>query len=127
MTTDKTRLELAHIRWHSEIARLVSPPYTGEPEEYKRIEPILDRGRDVFREEFLKDKDEAIEFISRNRLEVENFFGDLFDKYPTSEVYDTLYNYYARNFPSWPREKIEEILRNKCGVEKYFERSFSET
>ena len=35
-----------------------------------------------------------------------------------SEVYDTLYNYYARNFPSWPREKIEKILKEKCGVEK---------
>lgn len=119
MTTDKTRLELAHIRWHSEIARLVSPPYTGEPEEYKRIEPILDRGRDVFREEFLKDKDEAIEFISRNRLEVENFFGDLMLCYPCKEVYDALYNYYARNHPSKPKETIEKILLEKCGIERF--------
>lgn len=118
MNMEKTRLELAHKRWHSEVAKLVSPPYSGTPEEYKLIEPLHEEIVEIFREEFLKDKDEALEFLSRNRLEVENFFGDLFDKYPTSEVYDTLYNYYARNFPSWPREKIEEILKEKCGVEK---------
>lgn len=113
-----TRLELAHKRWHIEVAKLVSPPYTGTTEEYKRIEPLLEKGRGIFREEFLKDKNEAIEFLCRNRLEVENFFGDLMFRYPCEEVYETLYNYYARNFPSWPREKIEEILRQKCGIER---------
>lgn len=118
MNEEKTRLELAHKRWHSEVAKLVSPPYSGAPEEYKKIEPLHEKIVEIFREEFLKDKDEAIEFLSRNRLEVENFFGDLYLKFNTPEVYNCLYNYYARNFPSWPREKIEEILRNKCGVEE---------
>ena len=87
---EMTRLELAHKRWHSEVAKLVSPPYKGTPEEYKKIEPRLDELADAFCEEFIKDKDEAIAFISRNRLEVENFFGDLMEKYPSKEVYDAL-------------------------------------
>lgn len=113
-----TRLELAHKKWHHEVAKLVSPPYSGTPEEYKRIEPLLEMEREIFRGEFLTDKNEAIEFLQRNRLEVENFFGDLMLRYPCRAVYDTLYNYYARNFPSRPREKIEEILRQKCGIER---------
>ena len=117
--TEKNRLELAHKKWHREVAQLVSPPYSATPEELKRIEPLLEKGREIFREDFLKDKDEAIEFLQRNRLEVENFFGDLMLRYPCKEIYDTLYNYYARNFPSWPQETIEEILKQKCGVEKF--------
>ena len=114
----ETRLELAHKKWHGEVARLVSPPYSGTPEEYKKIEPILEKGQQTFCKEFLENKDEAIEFLSRNRLEVENFFGDLMRRYPCKEVYDALYKYYARNHPSWPQEKIEEILKRKCGIEK---------
>ena len=118
MNEEKTRLELAHKRWHSEVARLVSSPYTGTPEEYKKIEPALDAAVEKFRLEFLKDKDEAIEFLGRNRLEVENFFGDLMRKFDCQEVYDTLYGYYARNFRhTGTREKIEEVLRQKCGIE----------
>lgn len=111
-----TRLETAHKRWHGEVARLVSLRYTGTPEELKKIEPLLDRARELFCKEFLRDKDKAIEFLSRNRLEVENFFGDLYLKFNTPEVYDCLYNYYARNFPSRPKEEIEKILREKCDV-----------
>jgi hypothetical protein len=114
-----TRLELAHKRWHSGVAKLVSPPYTGTPEELEKIKPILEEAREGFRKEFLMDKKEAIEFLSRNRLEVENFFGDLMLRYPCQEVYDTLYNYYARNFPSWQRERIEGIVYQKCGIEKF--------
>jgi hypothetical protein len=117
-TECKTRLELAHREWHSKVAKLVSPPYTGTPEELEAITPLLDQARDDFRCEFLRDKDEALDFLSRNRLEVENFFGDLMNKYNSREVYDVLYNYYARNHRSWPREKIEEILKAKCGIEK---------
>ena len=118
MNEEKTRLESAHKRWHSEVARLVSPPYTGTPEEYKKIKPAVDAAAEEFRLEFLKDKDETIEFLSRNRLEVENFFGDLLQKFDCQEVYDTLYGYYERNFRrTWTREKIEEILRQKCGIE----------
>ena len=117
MNEEKNRLELAHKRWHGEVAKLVSPPYKGTPEEYKKIEPRLDELADAFCEEFIKDKDEAIAFISRNRLEVENFFGDLMDKYPSKEVYDALYHYYYRNCPSRPKEEIERVLREKCGVE----------
>ena len=116
---EKTRLEAAHKEWHREVARLVSPPYSGTPEELKKIKPYLEDARKKFQKEFLKDKDEAIEFLSRNRLEVENFFGDLMQRFECQEIYDTLYNYYARNFPSWPREKIEEILKNKCGIDRY--------
>ncbi len=112
-----TRLELAHKRWHSTVAELVSPPYKGTPEEYKAIEPALNEAREKFRLEFLEDDSEAIEFLKRNRLEVENFFGDLYLKFNTPEVYEALYGYYARNFPSWPQEKIKEILRQKCGIE----------
>lgn len=117
-TECKTRLELAHREWHSKVAKLVSPPYTGTPEELEAITPLLDKARDDFRCEFLRDKDEALDFLSRNRLEVENFFGDLMNEYNSREVYDVLYNYYARNHRSWPREKIEEILNAKCGIEK---------
>ena len=115
---EKTRLELAHKRWHSTVAELVSPPYTGTPEELEAIKPLLDEARELFRAEFLKDKNDAIIFLKRNRLEVENFFGDLMQRFDCREIYDTLYNYYARNWPSWPGEKIEELLRRKCGVEK---------
>ena len=80
--------------------------------------PQLKKGQELFCEELLKDKDEAIAFLGRNRLEVENFFGELMKRFPCREVYDALYNYYARNFPSRPREQIEEILRRKCGIEK---------
>ncbi len=118
MNIEMTRLELAHKEWHRTVAKLVSSPYTGTPEELEAIKPLVNEAQENFRIEFLKDKDEAIEFLQRNRLEVENFFGDLMLKYQTREVYDTLYNYYARNFPSWPREKIEEILRQKCGIER---------
>ncbi len=118
MNEEKTRLELAHKAWHSEVARLVAPPYKGTPEEYKKIEPALEAAVEKFRLEFLEDKDEAIEFLSRNRLEVENFFGELYERYNCQEIYDTLYNYYARNFPSWPRGRIEETLKLKCGIEK---------
>ncbi len=114
--TNLTRLELAHKAWHSEVAQLVSPPYTGTLEELEMIKPLLEAGREKFREELLRNKDEAIEFLKRNRLEVENFFGELYERYKCQEVYDTLYNYYARNFPSWPKEKIEEILKQKCGI-----------
>lgn len=118
MDADKTRLELAHKRWHSEVARLVSPPYTGTPEEYKEIEPALDAVVEEFRLEFLKDKDEAIAFLSRNRLEVENFFGDLMQRFDCREVYDALYGYYERNLRhTGSREKIEGILKEKCGIE----------
>lgn len=39
MADGLTRLERAHKAWHNEVARLVSPPYSGTPEEYKKIEP----------------------------------------------------------------------------------------
>lgn len=119
MADGLTRLERAHEAWHNEVARLVSPPYSGTPEEYKKIEPQVDKAADAFCEEFLKDKDEAIAFISRNRLEVENFFGDLMRKYPEREVYDALYNYYARNDSRRTKEMIEEILKRKCGIERF--------
>ena len=118
MNEEKTRLELAHKRWHSEVAKLVSPPYSGASEELEKIKPLLEKWQENFREEFLKDKDEAIKFLARNRLEVENLFADLYLTFNTPEVYDCLYNYYARNFPSWPQEKIEEILKQKCGIER---------
>ncbi len=114
--SEMTRLELAHHKWHSEVAKLVSPPYKGTPEEYKKIKPIHDKLVEEFRIEFLKDKDEAIEFLRRNRLEVENFFGDLYLKFNTPDVYDCLYNYYARNDSRRTKEKIEEILREKCQI-----------
>ena len=114
----KTRLELAHKAWHASVAKLVSSPYTGAPEELEVIRPLVDEAADKFSAEFLKDKVEALEFLSRNRLEVENFFGDLYLKFPTPEVYECLYNYYARNFPSRSQEQIEEILREKCEVVK---------
>ena len=113
-----TRLELAHKKWHNTVAKLVSPPYSGTPEEFKLIKPLHDKAAEDFCVEFLKDKDEAIEFLSHNRLEVENFFGDLYSKFNTPDVYDCLYNYYARNFPSWPSERIEGVLKAKCDVEK---------
>lgn len=118
---DETRLELAHKRWHSTVARLVSPPYTGTPEEYAAIKPLADAAAEEFRLEFIKDKDEAIEFLGRNRLEVENFFGDLFERFRCREVYDALYGYYARNFPSRGEEKILEVLKRKCGIDKFEE------
>jgi len=113
-----TRLELAHKIWHSTVAKLVSPPYMGTTQELEAIKPKIDEAAENFLIEFLKDKDEAICFLSRNRLEVENFFGDLYSKFTLPEVYDCLYNYYKRNFPSRPREEIEEILREKCTVVK---------
>ena len=118
ITEQKTRLELAHKKWQHEVAMLVSPPYTGTFEELEKIKPLVKKEQEKFREELLKDKYEAIKFLDRNRLEVENFFGDLMLRYPCKEIYDTLYNYYARNWPSWPREKIEEILKQKCAIEK---------
>ena len=67
MNEEKTRLELAHKKWHSEVAKLVSPPYTGAPEELKKIEPLLEEAGRFFCEELLKDKNEAIKFLERNR------------------------------------------------------------
>lgn len=116
--SDLTRLERAHKEWHRMVAELVSPPYSGEKEELEAIKPEIDAAAEKFRIEFIKDKDEAISFLSRNRLEVENFFGDLYFKFNTPDVYDCLYGYYERNFPSWPEEKIKQILKRKCNVEK---------
>ena len=115
---DKTRLELAHKRWHKTVATLVSPPYTGAPDELEAIRPLVDKAAEEFCTELLKDKDEAIEFLSKNRLEVENFFGDLYLKFNTPDVYSCLFNYYARNFPSRKKEQIEEILERKCAIVK---------
>ena len=114
----KTRLELAHHKWHNTVAKLVSPPYSGETEELKAITPLVEAAQNKFRTEFLKDKKEAIEFISRNRLEVENFFGDLMIRFDDSEVYDAIYNYFKRNYPSKSKEEIELILKRKCGINK---------
>ena len=115
---EKTRLELAHQKWHHRVAKLVSPPYSGTQEELAAINPLLEEAAEEFCIEFLKDKDEAIEFLQRNRLEVENFFGDLYEKFDTPDVYYCLYNYYARNFPNRPQAEIEKILREKCDVVK---------
>ena len=112
----KTRLEIAHKKWHKTVAELVSPPYTGTKEELDAIRPLVDEAAKGFCIEFLKDKNEAIEFLSRNRLEVENFFGDLYFKFNTPDVYECLYSYYQRNFPSWSSERIERILEDKCCV-----------
>ena len=114
----KTRLELAHHKWHATVAKLVSPPYTAEPGELEAIKPLVESAQDEFRRELLKDKDEAIVFLLRNRLEVENFFGDLMAKFNSEDVYRAVYNYYARNFPSRSKEQIEEILKQKCGIKK---------
>ena len=116
--TSKTRLEIAHHKWHSTVAKLVSPPYTGSPEEFEVIKPLVEKAQDDFCVELLQDADEAIEFLSRNRLEVENFFGDLMRKFDSNEIYDALYNYYARNFPSRSRAEIEEILKIKCDIQR---------
>ena len=113
----KTRLEKAHHKWHSTIAKLVSVPYIGEEEELKSIIPLVEAAQNEFCKEFLKNKKEAIEFICRNRLEVENFFGNLMCKFNDSEVYDAIYNYYRRNHPSKSQEEIELILKRKCGID----------
>ncbi len=110
-----TRLELAHKEWHHRMAELVSPPYAGTPEEYEEIKPGLDKAREAFLSELLEDQRELIEFLSENRIEVENFFADIMKHFHTDEIYDTIYNYYARNFPSRPKEEIDLIIKQKCG------------
>ena len=113
-----TRLEIAHKTWHGTIATLVSPPFRATPEELQAIQPRVDEATENFRIAFLENEEETIAFLSRNRLEVENFFYDLYQKFHTPEVYSCLYNYYARNHPSWQREQVEQALEQKCNIRK---------
>ena len=114
--SENTRLELAHKAWQNTVASLVSPPFRGTPEEVSRIQPFIEEATETFRVAFLEDEEEAIAFLFRNRLEVENFFSDLYVKFHTPRVYHCIYNYYARNHPSWSREKIEQALEQKCNI-----------
>ncbi len=42
---NKNRLELAFESHRKEIIRLVSPPYTGTPEEFEAIKPSIDKAK----------------------------------------------------------------------------------
>ncbi len=113
---NKTRLELAHAELHHKIASLVSPPYTGTLDEYNVIKPHLDEAAEKFRLELLKNEKEVIEFIGKNRLEVESFFGDIMNHFKSQEIHDAIYSYYARNFTKKSKEEIELIIKQRCGV-----------
>ncbi len=110
----KTRLELAFKSYKKEIVRLVSPPYTGAPDECEKIKPSLDKAQAVFLAELLKNEKEAINFFAVNRLEMEWCFNHMLKQFKSPEVYNAVYSYYARNFPSWSKEKIEQIINQKC-------------
>ena len=114
MDLNKTRLERAHIKLHSEIARLVSPPFSATPEELAAIEPLIKHSADALRDELLEDEGETVEFLKRNRLEIENFFPDMIEHFNSQTIRDAIYNYYARNFPGKTREEIEDIIKRKC-------------
>ncbi len=113
---NKTRLELSFEKLRHQIAELVSPPYTGEPEQYEKIKPSLDRVREAFLSELLCDENEAIEFFSRNRIEMEWCFAEMMKHFKSENVYNAVYDYYARNFPSRTSEEIELIIKQKCGL-----------
>ncbi len=106
-----TRLETAFKTYQREMVRLVSPPYTGAPGEYEQIKPKLEEARAVFLGELLKDEKEAIAFFSVNRLEMEWCFKDMLALFQSERVYDAVYNYYARNFPSKSPKEIELIVK----------------
>ena len=85
-----TRLELAHYRYHSEIASLVSPLYK-DVEYYEALKPVFLALYDEMRCELLANEDETIEFLSRNHHEVENFFGDIILHFNSQRINEEIY------------------------------------
>ena len=103
-----TRLENAHASMHRKIAEMVYDLNAEKLsfEELQEADKVL---REEFEAELLKNEEECIEFLKRNRLEIEGHWQAIIDHFNSRAVYQAIYDYYARNFYSRSRNEIIEI------------------
>lgn len=103
-----TRLENAHASMHQKIAEMVSKLQSKKlsQEELQKREKAL---REKFEEELLKNEEEIIEFLKRNRLEIEGHWHAIIMHFNSKAIYQAIFDYYARNHYSRSRSKIIEI------------------
>lgn len=103
-----TRLENAHASMHHKIAEMVSKLGTKEIS-LEELEDIAKALREKFEEELLKNEEEIIEFLKRNRLEIEAHWKAIIEHFNSKAIYQAIFDYYARNFYSRSRGEIIEI------------------
>ena len=103
-----TRLENAHASMHHKIAEMV-PKLEDKRlswEEFGRINKAL---REEFEASLLESEEEVIQFLNKNRLEIEAHWQAIIDHFNSKAIYQAIYDYYARNFYSRTRDEIMEI------------------
>ena len=103
-----TRLENAHASMHRRIAEMVSKLEAKELT-FEELEKAAEALREEFEAELLKNEEEIIVFLRRNRLEIEAHWQAIIDHFNSKAIYQAIYDYYARNFYSRSKNEILEI------------------
>jgi hypothetical protein len=103
-----TRLENAHASMHHKIAEMVSKLEANELS-FEELEKAVEALREEFESELLKNEEEIIVFLRRNRLEIETHWQAIIDHFDSKAIYQAIYDYYARNFYSRSKNEVIEI------------------
>ena len=103
-----TRLENAHASMHHKIAEMVSMLEAKKLslEELEETAKVL---REEFEAKLLEDEEEIIEFLKKNRLEIEAHWKAIIERFNSKAIYQAIYDYYARNFYTRSKNEVIEI------------------
>ena len=114
-----TRLENAHALMHHKIAKTVPKLEIQKlsQEEFEEIDKTL---REEFEAELLKSEEEIIEFLKKNRLEIEGHWQAIIEHFNSKAIYQAIFDYYSRNFYNCSRSEIigicERITEKKFDI-----------
>lgn len=103
-----TRLENAHALMHHRIAEMI-PKLESKELSWERFESVARKLRQDFEAELLENEAELIEFLKKNRLEIEAHWQPIIDHFNSGAVYQAIFDYYARNFYTRSRSEILEM------------------